>query len=357
MKRFFYLFASAALLLSACEKSEEAGSITVSATSLSFGSAADSKEFTLTANKSWTVQNSNDWITITPAGGNSATEQTVTIAVSENNDVTRSGEVTFNVGNDASATVKVSQEGTVIEYAGEKYKTVKMKDGRVWMAENLRYVPTGITPSNDLNNVKAGVYYPVVMNSGKTAVEFSTSEDVIKTNGYLYQTEVALGLKVGDLTSIDQAKGLEGVQGICPDGWHIPTINELTGLVGKAVSPVVTNEEAPYYDKEKKNATMELLNADGFNADAWGAVSIIDNTKTSGTLMGFLKNYPTGVASGYLCGSSYAAVTYNTKDDETSGIKNFQFWGFMPMKSSGTFNGSKLSYRIAASVRCVKNQE
>lgn len=356
MKKYLYLLASAALLLGACTKDDEKGSLTVSANTLSFESGAATKEFTLTANKTWTVQNTNDWITVTPNGGNSATDQTVTIAVTENKDVERSGEVTFNIGNDASATVKVSQEGTAIEYAGVKYQTVKMKDGRVWMAENLRYVPEGITPSNDLKNVKAGVYYPVVINSEKTAVEFSTSEDVIKTNGYLYQTEVALGLKVGDLTSVDQAKGLEGVQGICPDGWHIPTIDELTGLVGKAVSPIVTNEDAPYYDKDKKQASMELLNADGFNANAWGAVSIIDNTRTSGTLMGFLKN-ATEVVSGYLCGSSYAAVTYNTKDDETSGIKNLQFWGFMPMKNNGTFNGSKMSYRIAASVRCVKNQE
>lgn len=356
MKRFLYLLASAALLLGACTKDEEPASLTVSANSLSFESEASGKEFTLTANKSWTVQNTYDWITVTPAGGDSATEQTVTIAVTENNDVDRSGEVTFNIGNDASAKVTVSQKGTSIEYAGEKYRTVKMKDGRIWMAENLRYVPQGLTPSKDLSDVKAGVYYPIVMNSEKTAVEFSTSEDVIKTNGYLYQTEVALGLKVGDLTSVEKANSLEGVQGICPDGWHIPTIDEIVALVGKAVSPIVTNEDAPYYDKDKKNALMDLLNADGFNANAWGAVTIVDNTKTSATLMGMLKN-ATEVASGYMCGSSYAGVTYNTKDDETSGVKNLQFWGFMPMKNNGTFNGAKLSYRIGASVRCVKNQE
>lgn len=349
------MFASAALLLSACTKDEDA-SLSVSANSLDFGSKAENKEFTLTANKSWTVQNSYDWITVTPNGGNSGNEQTVTIAVSENTDADRTGEVVFNIGNDASAKVTVTQDGAFLEYAGVKYRTVKMNDGRTWMAENLRYVPEGITPSKDLNNVKAGVYYPIVMNSGKTAVEFSTSEDVIKSNGYLYQSEVALGLKVGDLTSVEQAKRLEGVQGICPDGWHIPTINEIVALVGKAVSPVKTNENAPYYDKAKKNSSMELLNADGFNANAWGIVSIGDNTQTSATLKGFITTYTEGVGSGFICGSSYADVSYNTKDDATSGVKNLLFYGFMPMMNSGSFNGSKLSYRIAAPVRCIKKQ-
>lgn len=331
--------------------------LNVSEKDLEFGSEAGEKEVTVKTNKDWTVQNNCDWITVTPSSGKASdSEQTVKIAVAANTESERTGELTFAIDAETSVKVSVRQEGSVLEYAGVKYRTVKMKDGRTWMAENLRYVPEGITPSNDLKNVKAGVYYPIVMNSGKTAVEFSTSEDVIKSNGYLYQSEVALGLKVGDLTSVEQAKGLEGTQGICPDGWHIPTVNELVALVGKAVSPVKTNENAPYYDKDKKNASMDLLNADGFNVDAWGAVSINDNTKTIATLMGFLKSYPTGIASGYICGSSYAGVTYNTKDDETSGVKNLQFFGFMPMKSNGTFNGSKLSYRIAASVRCVKNQ-
>ena len=331
--------------------------LSVSEEALAFGSEATGKEISLKTNRDWTVQNSCDWITVTPSSGKASdSEQTVKIEVSANDDVDRTGELNFSIGSEGSVKVAVSQEGNVIEYAGVKYRTVRMKDGRTWMAENLRYVPEGITPSNDLKNVKAGVYYPIVMNSANTAVEFSTSEDVIKSNGYLYQSEVALGLKVGELTSVEQAKSLEGTQGICPDGWHIPTINEIAALVGKAVSPIETNENAPYYDKDKKNASMDLLNADGFNADAWGAVSIIDNTKTSATLMGFLKTYTTGVASGYICGSSYAGVTYNTKDDETSGVKNLQFFGFMPMKNSGSFNGAKLSYRIGASVRCVKNQ-
>ena len=68
--------------------------------------------------------------------------------------------------------------------------------------------------------------------------------------------------------------------------------------------------------------------------------------------MGWLKNSPDKVSSGYLVGSTFTGITYDGEN-----IKNMQFLGLMPMAANGTINGSKLSFRIAASVRCVKNYE
>jgi len=240
-------------------------------------------------------------------------------------------------------------------YHNEKYSIAEMKDGKVWMTSNLRYVPDGLTPCKELTDVTAGVYFPLVLNAGHTAVEFSEAEADIVSNGYLYQSEVALGLKVGDITSVAQAEALEGTQGICPAGWHIPTSEDIINLVGKALTPFENNTSAPYYDAATGNSSIALLNADGFNAGAWGTVSIPNNTSTAATKMGWQSKWPEIVSSGFVCGSTYAGVTYNTKDDEASGVKNIQFLGFMPMPGNGTFNGSKLSYRMGASVRCVRN--
>ena len=60
------------------------------------------------------------------------------------------------------------------------------------------------------------------------------------------------------------------------------------------------------------------------------------------------------------CGSTFASATYNTSGDATSGVKNLQFYGFMPMTNKAsedqyTCNGTKVSYRIAGPVRCVRN--
>ena len=243
-------------------------------------------------------------------------------------------------------------------YDDVKYNVVKMKDGKWWMAQNLAYLPEGCTPATELTAVTAGIFAPLQINAAQTAAEFTTDPAVVAKNGYLYQAEFALGLKVGDLTSVADAQKLEGAQGICPKGWHVPTLADIMGLVGKCAG-VTTQAEAPYYGGA--DGLIKLLNADGFNMEAVGAISIQDNTKTSGSFMGFMSAYKDHLSSSMFCGSSYAGVTYNTSGDEASGVKNLQFYGLMPMTNKTsedqyTCNGTKVSYRIAGPVRCVRNE-
>ena len=259
----------------------------------------------------------------------------------------------------SSILVEKLDEGYIL-YHEDKYTVAKMKDGKWWMTQNMRYVPEGIEVSNDLTQVTAGVFYPVVVKADNSGAEFSRDITVIKAHGYLYQAEVALGLQVGDLTSVEAAQALEGAKGLCPKGWHVPTADDIISLVGKAVSPLATKTDAPYYDGS--NGSIVMLNEDGFNMDAFGAISIADNTKTAGTFMGYLKTFPDKISSGMFCGSTYAGVSYNEKDDPESGVKILQFYGFMPMTNKATeaeytCNGTKVSYRIAAPLRCVRDSE
>ena len=82
-----------------------------------------------------------------------------------------------------------------------------------------------------------------------------------------------------------------------------------------------------------------------------------------------MSSYKDHLSSGMFCGSSVGRMdysdtptaTYNTAGDPASGIKNLQFYGFMPMtnkasSSQYTCNGTKVSYRIAAPLRCVRNK-
>ena len=239
-------------------------------------------------------------------------------------------------------------------YHGTTYKVVKMKDGKWWMAQNLAYLPEGKTASADLSAVTAGIFAPIRVKADKTGAEFANDATTIATNGYLYQAEAAFGLEVGALTSIAAAEALEGAQGLCPTGWHIPTLADIQGLVGK-VAGETTVTTAPYY--KGSECYIAGLNEDGFQMDAFGAISIIDNTKTVGTFMGFMSSYPDRLCSGMFCGSTCSGGTPN----DTGGVKNLQFYGFMPMtnKSSAsdyTCNGTKVSYRIAAPLRCVRNK-
>ena len=313
-------------------------------------------KMTVTANAPWTLSCEESDVKLSATSGDNGS--TAVVATVPANPGLEDRGINFKLscktaagGVDISSVV--GQAGGLV-YAGETYKVKKMKDGKWWMTENLRYVPEGMTPSSDAGNVKAGVYYPLVYENGAAA--FTTSSADIKERGYLYQSEVALGLKVGDITTEEQAKALEGKRGICPEGWHVPTKAEIVNLVGKSVG-ATTNTEAPYYDGA--NGSIVKLNEDGFNMHPWGAVTINDVTKTTGTLMGALKGYE-WLASGFYCGSSFASITYNTKDDPESGIKNVMFTGFMPMTNKATeaeytCNGSNVGFRSAASLRCVKD--
>lgn len=90
-----------------------------------------------------------------------------------------------------------------IEYGGIVYATTEI-DGRVWMAENLRYIPENATAGSDL-------WYP--------AGDAQLAEEVGMLYDYLFTTGRA-------------STGTEPVQGICPEGWHLPNREELATLLG-----------------------------------------------------------------------------------------------------------------------------
>lgn len=310
------------------------------------------------ANGPWTLacDASDVTLSLTAGGaGSEALEATVPLSPSfEGRDITFTL-VCRTAAGGSSETLTVSQNGGLLSYAGEVYHAAKMKDGKWWMTENLRYVPAGLTPSDDKNAVNAGVWYPLVidvLNENTATVKFSADAADIKANGYLYSTEVALGLQPGGITA-DNAADLEGVQGICPEGWHIPTKADIVGLVGKTADKNDTNADAPYYDPNLNggNGSVALLNADGFNAGAWGAISISNATAATGTTMGAIKAYQKGMNTGYIAGSSLRQVTTN----EDGSLKNVQFVGLMPNMNNNTYNGAWNNYRNGVSVRCVKN--
>jgi len=256
-------------------------------------------------------------------------------------------------------TYEFDQAGGIIVYGGEIYHAAQMRDGKWWMNENLRYIPAGMTPSDDVNAVTNGLWYPVVINEltpDVASVKFSTSADDIKAQGYLYNTETALGLKTGDLTA-ENCKNYEGVQGICPSGWHIPTKADIVGLVGKTNAKEDTNPNAPYYDPDLNggNGSVAKLNADGFNAGAWGALSVANTTMAKGTLMGAIKAYQGGMNTGYIAGSTLVDTGKNLTTNADGSLKNCQFMGLMPYIGNGTYNGALNNFRNGVTVRCVKN--
>lgn len=168
----------------------------------------------------------------------------------------------------ASSYSNVYVENTFVEYAGVKYSIVRMKDGNVWFAENLRYIPEGKTvatlAADYTGTTNDGIFYPATyaVVDGAAVVTPSSDPDVIEAQGLLYTTAAAFG--GANLPATDWADA-DNTQGICPDGWHIPTAQEWVNLVGACAQNAKNNTSAPYYVQSLAGADLAALNADGFN--------------------------------------------------------------------------------------------
>ena len=190
----------------------------------------------------------------------------------------------------------------------------------------------------------AGIWYPAA-NADKTA-----DPALVETLGLLYDAATAFGVK--EIT-LENAASFEGTQGICPEGWHLPTAVEMTGLVGHCTNAELINTEAPYYDATIKGASLAALKEAGWE---WTFASCRNKTSVSGNGSYLSTTYDGiyGVMS-YLLGSTFSKAT--TNDDGS--LKNAQYYYMMP-----TYNASNEKVAVAygnflsgVSVRCVKDKE
>ena len=255
---------------------------------------------------------------------------------------TDEGEVGFEGGSasDVLPVEFIEYDGYFV-YDGVEYKTVTLADGNTWMAENLRFIPRGKTVSS--NPVEdAGIWYPAA-NADKVA-----DPALAETLGLLYDASTAFGTEI----TAENAGTFEGTQGICPEGWHIPTVAEFTGLVGHCSNSALINTEAAYYDATIKGASLTALKEAGWE---WQFASMRNKANTTGNGSYTVTSYNGiyGVMS-YLIGSSM----YQTQTNTDGSLKNVQYYYMMP-----TYNASNEKVSVAygnflagASIRCVKNK-
>ena len=249
----------------------------------------------------------------------------------------------------ASCSKEQENNEPVLEYGGVTYKIVKLKDGKWWMAENLRYVPEGITVSDDPTKTSP-IWYPYSSNGSEITV--LKDEESISKLGYLYNPAFALGV---DEITADNYNTLEGVQGICPEGWHIPTWEDYFGLCGVSNTRKLgeaapsNNTEAIFYDTEKDNGSIVKADAEGFNYTFCGCINgskyqtIITKEETC-SVESYIGN---NALSYYLSSTGYQSKS------------SYQMFGLMSTFSK-TFTYGKLSlsyFNLAggAGVRCVKD--
>jgi len=105
---------------------------------------------------------------------------------------------------------------TVTDYDGHTYNTVQIGK-QCWMKENLRtkHYANGTEISNggwDTSTTKRYYFYP------------NYDVELAEKYGFLYNLKAVMG------NSSFSSANPSGVQGICPAGWHVPSVAEWTQL-------------------------------------------------------------------------------------------------------------------------------
>ncbi|MBN1985686.1 MAG: hypothetical protein JW761_05245 [Prolixibacteraceae bacterium] len=206
--------------------------------------------------------------------------------------------VTDNAGQTATDTIVL--EDALMDIDGNKYKTVKIGD-QIWMKENLK-----VTHAPDGTEIESFIY--------------NNDASYLKVYGRLYSWNSAMN---GSTT--------ESTQGICPNGWHIPTDNEVKVL---EMALGMTQAEADMVNTWRGKTVGTQLKAggtSGFDAQLSGRRS---NTG-SYSFMGRVEYFWTSTESS----STYAWRRCLDKYDD----------------KSGRYNTFPKTYGF--SIRCIKNDD
>jgi len=121
----------------------------------------------------------------------------------------------FETGKHYTVTLQVNRTGQLTgsftdSRDGNVYKTVIIAN-QVWMAENLRYLPS-VQNYSDINNACHYVYGYNGTNVAEAKATPSYNE-----YGVLYNWFAAMAGRVESIANPS------GVKGICPEGWHLPS--------------------------------------------------------------------------------------------------------------------------------------
>lgn len=196
-----------------CAQSLVGGMLTVSPNSLSFPVAGGSQSVSVTSNVTWTVSESCNWVTVSPASGSN--NGSFTVSTSENTgSSSRSCEVTVSGTGVASRTVLVTQSGTgsgdedncqwvtnitladidnMIEDEGAYYWSQDRVNDIIHYAERMFNSVEGTIDSIDVYVFVASSYYPsssnITFRIHSESGGFPGSVLASKTLPYSYFTE------------------------------------------------------------------------------------------------------------------------------------------------------------------------
>jgi len=193
-------------------------------------------DINVSSNINWSVTDNASWITLSSATGTG--NGIITVTYTENASCSlRNGTITLTGSGVADVVVSVIQNGisTVTDIDNNTYNVVCIGT-QLWLKENLKVTKnpsgTNITtynPNNDPSNVAS--------------------------YGKLYDWNTAMNGNTN-----------EGSQGICPSGWHIPTVNEWNTLNDYLGSSSISGSKLKEIGTTHWFTNVGATNESGFSA-------------------------------------------------------------------------------------------
>ncbi|NHB68787.1 fibrobacter succinogenes major paralogous domain-containing protein [Perlabentimonas gracilis] len=156
-----------------------------------------------------------------------------------------------------------AEKGVTDSRDGTHYNAVRI-GYQVWMAENLKYLPS-VNPPTITSNTEPCYY---VYGYDGTSVNIAKNRENYITYGVLYNWPAAMnGQESSDANP-------SGVQGVCPKGWHLPSHDEWKQLTdylggGFAAGGKLKETSTTHWNSPNTGATNET----GFTALPGGCLS------------------------------------------------------------------------------------
>lgn len=277
--------------------------------------------FSVSGNNPWAITCDASDVEVEPLSGDPAAEDVkdngkISVKIGEYYDAQPRNINLYVVSNTADGIVRdtltITQKSPSVTVGTREYPIRKMADGRWWITENISYAAKGIV----IGDGKCGIWYP----SSNTAAEADNATESIIAKGLLYSDQVVFDTQITKTT----CKKQEGKQGICPEGWHIPTKEEFEALIAAAPN----------------------LKEAGFNPVLAGYV------QGSGAAYENGFSYK-GISNKALSSSYYFCSTYSSTT---------QWYGLqIDANGKGTLVNTVYNYAsarpYACSLRCIRNQE
>ncbi len=266
-----------------------------------------------------------------------------------------------------------------VEYGGVKYHA-KLFGDNYWFIENLRYVPSGYTVSNNYlestSDKSKCIFYPAKqtgVDNNKITYEpgSEANTELNEKVGLLYNIYAYLQkTELPAPTDTVAHKAYNGAQGICPDGWHLPTHEEWNTLVSYSTKSDIwevrsgENDKALFYETYNydKNGTptptshtsITKANECGFNFYPVGTITATNTAPFSTGVAKAPEEFKNMFSLTYFASSSICNLGSSTSPS----IKSFGVMTIMTNDtnySHGRLSLAAVESSYAVSVRCVKS--